>query len=117
MVRPIHGWASMLRQTVSIAPMTGRDVQGKPTYGSATSYRCRLVGERRQVLDAQGQQVMSRQTVYLMTNAIVHPEDRITLSTADIGSTESWAITPPILASSRYPDNSGGFHHTVVFLK
>jgi hypothetical protein len=44
-----------------------------------------------------------------MSNAAVRPEDRITLSTGDVGSTESYAINPAIVAIERYPFTAGQF--------
>ena len=107
----------MLGQTIQVAARTGQDSFGVPTYGSNVAYRGRLVGKRRLVFDATGQQVVSGQTAYLMTAANILPDARVTLSTADVGSTESWAITPPILATGRFPDETGQFHHTTLYLR
>jgi len=106
----------MMRQTAQIAARTGQDSFGVPTYGSDVTYRCRLVGKRRQVLNAAGQQVVSMQTLYLLSADNILPSARVTLTTGDVGSTESWSINPQILATGRYPDERAGFHHTVLFL-
>ena len=113
-MRPVSGWASMMRQTISIAPLSSRDAYGKPTYGSATSYRCRLVGKRTRVLNAQGQEVISNWTAYVMADVAIQPDVQVTLSTADVASTEAYAITPQLLSVGRYPANDGGFHHVTV---
>lgn len=112
----LAAWRSMMQQTATIAPRTGQDGFGVATYGTAVSYRCRLVGKRRQVLNAAGQLVISNQTLYLLSADNVLPSARVTLSTGDVGSTESWSLTPPILATGRYPDEHAGFHHTVIYL-
>jgi hypothetical protein len=44
------------------------------------------------------------------------PDARVTLSTGDVGSTESWALTPKILATGRYPDETGKFLYSALFL-
>lgn len=111
----VRQFASLMTQTVSIAPKTGYDAYGKPTYGSDVTYKAAVVGEMKLVRDTRGQQVPSKQQVYLMSNAAVRPEDRITLSTGDVGSTESFAIIPPIVAVGRYPFVAGQFV-TVVAL-
>jgi hypothetical protein len=108
-------WRGMMTQRVSLAARSGQDMYGKPTYGTAVTYQARLVGKRRQVINAAGQQVVSDQTVYLLGAPAVGAQDRVTLSTADVGSTAALAITPPILSVARYPDERGQ-HHTVLYL-
>ena len=49
------------------------------------------------------------------TNPGVGGEDRVTLSTGDVNSTESGARQPPILAVATYPDDGGGTS-TVLYL-
>jgi hypothetical protein len=115
-MRAVAGWARMMRQTATVAPRSGQDGYAEPTYGAAVSYRCRLVGKRKLVLTAEGRQVVSTQTLYLMSDAAIDPESQVTLSTGDVGSTERHAINPPILGVGRYPADDGGFHHTVLFL-
>lgn len=115
-MRSVTGWARMMNQTVSIAAPSSADVYGERSYGSAVSYRCRLVGKRTLVRDTSGREVVSKQTLYLMTPNVIDPESLITLSTGDVGSTEGHAINPPILSVGRYPDDAGGFHHSVLYL-
>ena len=115
-MRSVTRWAHMLRQTASFAAPSGVNRNGEQTFGTAVSYRCRLVGKREQMLSADGRQVLSRQRLYLMTDANIDPQSQVTLSTGDVGSTEGWAIHPPIVGVGRYPADDGGFHHTVVFL-
>ncbi len=111
-----RGWG--MRQSVTIAARTSQDVHGVATYStSPTTYRARVVGKRRRVLDKDGQQVISSQTVYLATGDMVLPTAKVTLSTADAGSTESHALTPPIIATGRYPDQVGRNIYTALFLK
>ena len=47
---------------------------------------------------------------------MVRPEDRVTLSTGDVGSTESYAINPLILSVGLFPFGSNA-GITVVYLK
>ncbi len=115
-MRPVSGWAHMMRQTATVAAPGAKNGYGERTYGAVTSYRCRLVGRQKLVLAADGREVLSRQTLYLMTEDYVDTQSQLTLSTGDVGSTESFAIHPPILAVGRYPANNGGFHHTCLFL-
>jgi hypothetical protein len=105
-----------MSSTVTVEAATGRDGYGKPTYGAATSYRAHVQGKRTLVRDALGQEVVSSQSVYLATGDPIQPTDRVTLSTADVGSTEGFALSPPILAVERRFDGNGP-HHTVLRLR
>lgn len=111
----VSAFFDLMRQSVTIEPRTGQDRYNAPTYGAAVTYRCRIVGKRRLVVNGLGQTVVSEQTVYLGTANPVDPTARVTLSTADTGSTEAGAITPSILATGRYPDERGA-HNSVIYL-
>jgi hypothetical protein len=94
-MRPITGYAHLMRQFLTVEPRTGQDLYNKPTFGAPVTYRCRLVSKRQQVLAADG----------------------ITLRSEDVGSTESYAIQPPILATARYSgDATQPWHHSVLYL-
>jgi hypothetical protein len=112
----IATWRRLMRQTALVAARTGQDSFGVPTYGSDVTYRGRLVGKRRLVLNTLGQQVISAQTFFVASGDNILPDARITLSTGDVGSTESWALQPKILATARYPDETGKFLYTSLFL-
>lgn len=105
----LNVFSPLMTQRVSIAPRASDDVYGQASYGAAVSYQCAVVGEQRMVQTDNGREVPSSQSVYLMSNAPIRPEDQITLSTGDAGSTESFALHPRIVAVSRYPFLSGQF--------
>lgn len=104
------------RQSVKIAPRTGIDSWGEITYGADVTYRARVVGRRRVVPDDQGDEVISTHTVYLATPAAVGVQDRITLSTGDVYSTETGALQPPILGVAVFPDDLGR-RHLALYLR
>lgn len=104
-----------MRQAVSIAPFSAADAYGQPSYGSAASYRARVVGRVRFVRDAQGQEVVSTHTVYLASNPGVTVKDQLTLSTGDAGSTENTVRKPAILSVGTFPDERGRFC-TILYL-
>lgn len=115
-MRLVSGWKRMMRQSLTLAAKTGRDSYGNETHStSPATYRCRLVGKRQMVRTAEGQELASNWMAYLMTEAAVSPDALVTLSTGDVGSTETHAVHPPILSVGRYPADNGGFHHTVLF--
>lgn len=110
-------WRCMMKQSIAIANLSGRDGDAMPTYGSATTYQCRLVGKRKMVRNARGEEVVSSQHALLASGVMVLPDAKVTLSTSDVGSTEDWALHPPIVATARYPDETGANVYTAVFLR
>lgn len=114
-MRPITAWAHMMTNTVTVAPQTGRDVYGKPTYGAAVSYKAHLSRKKMLVRTIGGQSIESGQQVHLMGSPALLPTALLTLSTGDIGSTEPAALNPTIMAVERRFDGAGP-HHTVLFL-
>ena len=117
-MRGIRSVRKYMRQTLTIAPATGQDVSGDNTYStSPTTYQCRLVGKRRRVWDADGEMTISSQTAYLASGDNVLPSAQVVLSTADVGSTEGWALSPPIVGTGRYPGRTGRHVYTALFLR
>ena len=114
-MRSIAAWHHMMSSTASVAPRSGMDGYGKPTYGTAVSYKAHLSRKRRLVRGANGQEVVSDQALYLATGDNIQPTGKVTLSTADIGSTEAAQISPPIVAVERRFDQYGP-HHVVLYL-
>lgn len=108
-------WRGMMRQTLTVAAPSTRSVYGELTYGTPVSYKCRLVGKRRLVLNGQGQEVTSFWTAYLFSNDVISPESLVTLSTGDVNSTEAPVMQPPIKSVKTVPDEFGR-HHTVLYL-
>ncbi len=112
----LNPWRSLMTQSVTITSRTGQDKYGKPTWSTApATYQARVVGTRKRVINSAGQEVISDWTVYLGDNAAINPDDKLTLSTADMGSTATLAINPPILSVGRYPDE-GGMLYTALYL-
>lgn len=102
-------FAKLMTQRVTIAPFSSYDSYGKAAYGTAVTYRAAVVQESKLVVNRAGQEVPSHSAIYLMSNAAIRPEDQVTLSTGDVGSTESYALTPRIVAVFRYPFLRGQF--------
>ncbi len=112
----LSAWRSMMRQQLTVAAPTGLSGYGDMVYStSPVTYRCRLVGKRKQVLNAQGQEVTSMWTAYLYSADVIDPQSQVTLSTGDVGSTATLAIRPPIKATGLFPDEHG-HHHSVIYL-
>lgn len=114
-MRPIAGWQHLMSSVVTLATRTGVDRYGKPTYGAPVTYRAHLGRRNRLVRNIEGQEVISGLTVHINGAPAVQNGDQLTLSTADIGSTESWAIQPTIVAITRAFDELGA-HHTTLYM-
>ncbi|HAM40666.1 MAG TPA: hypothetical protein DCP69_04855 [Candidatus Omnitrophica bacterium] len=105
----------MMPDSVTYEARAGTDAYGDPTWGTAQTIKARVVGEQKLIRGFSGLEVLAAQTVYLGSTVIVQPTDRITLSTAIVGSTQATAISPPILGAKRIPDQSGQ-HSSVIYL-
>ena len=114
-MRSIAAFAHMLSDSITYEPRTGTDGYGDATYGTSQTIKARVVGEQKMIRGFSGAEVLAAQTVYLGSAVIVQPTDRITLSTAIVGSTQASAIQPPILGAKRIPDQ-GGAHSSVIYL-
>lgn len=99
---------SLMPHTVIIAPWTGQNAYGEPTYGAAVSYTARVQGKMRMMIDANGVERVSSVTVYVATTAAIGPKDKLTLP-------GGWTpASPPIIAVQRVSDEHGD-HHTVIY--
>jgi len=112
----VERFRHLMGQAVTLARFTGRDGYGEASFGVAVTYRARVVGKVRTVRSASGEEVLSSQTVYLMSAAAVSPLDRLTLSTGFVNSTEADRMTPPIVATGRYPGRGGQPYATTEYL-
>lgn len=104
-----------MSSAVTIANPLSVDTYGKPTYGTPVSYRAHLSRKRMLVRGDNGQEIESKQQVHLDGAPAVLPSAQVTLSTADVGSTEGWAIHPSIAGIERRFDGDGP-HHVVLYL-
>lgn len=107
-------WAHMMPNRVLIAPPSTPNDYGEETFGTDTEYKCRLVYRRRMVRNRHGDEVVSDKHVILGDSPLIDPRSRVTLSTSDVGSTESIFLSPKILTVERLPDETG-WHHTKIF--
>ena len=98
-----------MKNRVTVARKSAYGDYGEASYSSGVVYQGALVGEMKAVRRANGDEGISSQLFYMMTNAGFTPEDQVTLSTADVASTESWALQPEIIAVERYPFTRGQF--------
>lgn len=56
---------ALLNETVTAAPVTGRDVFGKPTFGAQTTEKARVEWVQKSIRDAKGTEHTSSAVVYV----------------------------------------------------
>lgn len=112
-MRVIGLFGHLMSSAVTVEPRVGLDEYLSPLYGAPVTISAHLSGERKMVRDQYGQEVVSAQSAYLQGHPAVQLGDRVTLSTADVGSTEEAQVRPPLLAVERRFDADGP-HHTVL---
>lgn len=113
-MRPASAWRHLRTDTVTIASLSSVDGYGDPTYSAAVRYPARVVGEQKLIRGFNGEEVVTRFTVYVLAPVIVQPTAQITLSTNAVNSTQLTALSPPLLGSKQEPDQSG-LHHAVLY--
>lgn len=101
---------TMMPDTVTIEPCTGRDTYNDKVFGPAVSYRARITGKILALRRDVTEDLSVIFDVYIYSNGNrVTPEDRLTLP-----ATGEWVDrTPMIFAVAHYTDPDGR-HHTKV---
>jgi hypothetical protein len=96
-----------LPHVVTVAPFTGVDEYGTPTYGPAVSYPARVQYTSHEILSNSGQWVHQAGIAYVAGSVIpgVAPRDKITLPDGS---------TPPILRADMLTGPDGVPHHCKV---
>lgn len=102
----------MLPHTITLAPLTGVDEYGAPTFGAAVTYPARVHERLERVVDFDGNETLASTVVWVAPHATsglpdgLSPRSQITLEDG---------TTPPILRYSRIPDEDGE-HHAKMWL-
>lgn len=95
----------LLTSVVGIYSRLSVDGYGKPTYGSAVNYQCRISERAVKVRDAQGEEIVADGSVLLGGHPVIPPDSKITLPDSS---------TPVMIAINRAYDENGP-HHTRIF--
>jgi len=119
-VRPIARFRHMMPVTVKIAPRTGVDAYGKPSYGTPVPYQAKIFYIRQMVTDVMRsttQQIVHPNKVMHLDSAdAILPTAQVTLTTGDAGSTENWAVHPLIKGVERLYDEKGP-HSSLIYIE
>lgn len=101
-------FAEFFTQTAAIERATGTSSWGDTTYAASVDIDARVEHDRREVLTAEGQEVVSE--TQLFTEAQVDEGDKVTI-TVDGAAKES-----TVVASLKHYDLEGVFSHYEVML-
>ena len=99
---------SLMRDTVTLEPYASQNKSAEETFGTAVTYKARVVGRIKAVIDLTGQERVSSVTTYFGASLTVTPRDRITLPAPFVPT------QPKILAVEQIPDERGQYC-TVVY--
>lgn len=102
---PVSDFADLMKSTVQLAKLTGRDSYGKPLYGQPAEYAARISWTSSLVATQGGEQLASRGMVHLLSNVEVTGEDRLIMP---------WGEELTILSVERPFDETGQAHHTRI---
>lgn len=95
--------------TIAIEPYAGQDEYGEPNFGSSVSYMWRIEVKNRMIRDFKGQERVSMGKIFLQTQTMISPKDRITLPSGYSPT------NPEILAIYPVQADEGIDHIVVMF--
>lgn len=114
-MRPIARFGHLASSTVTIAPRTGFDGEGKDVYGAAVTYKAHLTRETRMVRTNAQAEASSSQSVSIIGFPAVAVTSLLTLTAGDMpGDTN--VLDCRIVAVRRRYDKRGP-HSTVIYLE
>jgi hypothetical protein len=91
--------------TVTWEKFTGKDEYSNPIYAAPVTIRCRVSPKSMQLLDANGNEVLSKANIYMAPGYDIGPQDLITQSNGK---------SDPVIQVARPPDGDGEHHVKVV---
>lgn len=100
---------SMVTETVTWYPMTGRDRYGVPTYSlTGTNFDARVERRHRMTTNKEGKEVISSCNAVLIGSPSIDPQDRVLLNKD--------GTKPQIISVEEVPDEVGPCYTKVYFL-
>jgi hypothetical protein len=120
MAAPLTGdLIDLAADDVIVEPFLSSDEYGNRTYGPPATYRCRVLGRSKLVLDPDGQEKLSGATVIFFGEYGLSTSDRYTLparfSADQLDPSNLPARQPQALNIDRETDENGAHHTTVYF--
>ncbi len=103
----IADWSDMFPATISIQTVASTNSYGVDSYNTAVEYSGRVVYKNKSVINATGEEVVSRGAVWLQTKTVINTTDKITLPDG----------SSPELISVDRPQDQDGDHHVKIFFR
>jgi hypothetical protein len=91
--------------TVTWEKFTGQDQYANPTYAAPVTIQCRVSPKAVQVLDVNGNEVLSKANIFTAGDFDIGAQDLITQSDGDVD---------PVISVAKPPDADGVHHCKVV---
>ncbi len=91
--------------TVTWEKLTGIDEYSNPIYADPATIQCRVSPKAMQVLDANGNEVLSKANIYMAPGHDIGAQDRITQFDGSVD---------PVIQVGKPPDGDGTHHVKVV---
>ena len=92
--------------TITWESVTGTDEYGNHAYADPVTIQCRVSPKAVQVLTPNGEEVVSKASIYTAGDVAIGAQDLITQSDGSVD---------PVIRVARPPDGDGA-HHTEVFI-
>lgn len=99
-------YGDMLKDTVSVSLLTGRDGYNKPTYGTPVEYSVRIVRKNRLVRSSDGSVVTSSSHLWMDWVDSITEESRFEFADGSV---------PTPLSIEKFKDEEGTSHMKVFF--
>lgn len=98
----------MMQSTLQVQQMVGVDNYGEPSYSTAVStFPCYITEKQKRVRNAMGEEVVSSHIVYVAnTEGTLSATDLYTLSDGS---------QPAVITIENHRDETGEYHHSVVY--
>ena len=102
----IFPWSDMMHDEIEWeARAAGADEHGQPTYGTATTIKCRISYKQKMVRTVTGEERVSNATIYCEGDPGIDPKDRVIMPDGS---------TPPILKAGTFKDETGSAHQELM---
>lgn len=91
-------WLDMMTDTITWQPLAGYDEHGQPSFGTATTIKCRIVDKEHFTRRLDGQEVIAKTTIYCDGYHGIDVNDKITLPDGSV---------PMMIRINTFPDEFG----------
>jgi len=95
----------MMTDTITWQQLSSYNSHGQPTFGTAVTIKCRIVDKERLTRKLDGQEMVSKTTIYCDGYHGIDANDKIILPSGEI---------PIIIRINTYPDEAGNRYEEIL---